>query len=200
VSASTSIPASPFTRTCQATHLLSRILRHIHEKHSDAQVYYAEAKQLHLTVDAFGSALEHELKTIDVIPEKPTTPLTLYTAIGVCFSARIALYDNYTCAEVGASGGIGTEEQLEMQEIALSNIKTTCMAVHAFAGRLSLVLESVDLAAVSPLICDCFYQAAMNYLWYIRETGQNQLTEHLMDIMNMLRALGSQWAVASKAA
>jgi hypothetical protein len=64
VSAGTTAPVSPFARTCQAAHLLSRILRHINEKHTDVTFRYQEAIQLHRTINSFNLAVFHELEEI----------------------------------------------------------------------------------------------------------------------------------------
>ncbi|KAF2195138.1 hypothetical protein K469DRAFT_722435 [Zopfia rhizophila CBS 207.26] len=197
VSASTSIPASPFTRTCQAAHLLSRIVRHINDMHDDAPAYYREAKQFHHIISAFDNALSHELDSISSTAD-PILQIKLFTAIALCFSAKIALYDHYTCAEVDATGGIGTPEQLGMQQVALENIKTTCIAVHTFAQKILLFSLGNDTTFLSPLLCNCLYQAAMSYTWYIRETGQTDLHAHLREIVDALRLIGARWGVANE--
>ncbi|RQM06104.1 hypothetical protein DH86_00004310, partial [Scytalidium sp. 3C] len=64
VSEYTASHASPFARTCQASHILSHILRHLNEEHEDIQLKYQEAMQLHQTIDAFSSALSYEIDNI----------------------------------------------------------------------------------------------------------------------------------------
>lgn len=198
VSASTSIAASPFTRACQATHILSRVLRHINEKHDDTQAYYGEAKQLHSVISLFNMAVTQEIQNAEDSFDTGLK-LRLIPAMGLCFSAQIALYDHYTCAEVDASGGIGTHEQLSMQETALTHIKVTCFAVQGFAERINALLDTgVSVGSVSPLTCNCLYAAAVNFIWYIRETGQRELEAQVGVIFEVLGRLSERWNIASK--
>ncbi|KAF2108350.1 hypothetical protein BDV96DRAFT_692724 [Lophiotrema nucula] len=196
ISSSVDIPASPFTRACQATHLLSRVLQHIQEKHSDVEAYYEEAKQLHLVLDAFSSAIMHKFDSAHD-PGNPEAQLRLLSAIGICRSAQIALYDHYTCALFDVNGGMGTPAQLSMQQLALAGLKSICTAMSVLAQQMcEWINNGVDPSQINPFVCNSLYAAAMNYSWYIRETRQLELDTPLSVILATLRALGSRWTVA----
>ncbi|KAF2796593.1 hypothetical protein K505DRAFT_271080 [Melanomma pulvis-pyrius CBS 109.77] len=193
VSSSTDVTASPFTRASQAAHLLSRILRHINGKHDDYQTYYDEAKQLHYIITSFHAALSQEFLN----SEDEVSQIRLLTAVGLCFSAKMALYDTYTCAEVDINGGIGTDAQLSMQQIALNEIKHTCLAVYSLANTLiSMSNGGADVRGMSPLVCNCLYAAGMHYSCYIRETRQVEMQRGLAVILESLRGLGAIWGIA----
>jgi len=195
VSSSTDIVASPFTRASQAAHLLSRILRLISEKHDDYQIYYEEATRLHFIVSSFGAALTQEFEHY----ENSTSRLRFLTAVGICFSSKLALYDHYTCAEVDINGGIGTDAQIAMQHTALKEIKNTVFDVHSLAQTLVfMMIEGTEVRNISPLVCNCLYAAGMYYSWYIRETRQTEMKAQFAVILEALRGMGTVWRIASK--
>lgn len=195
VSSSTDIVASPFTRASQAAHLLSRILRLIGEKYDDCQIYYEEATQLHFIISSFGAALTQEFEQC----EDSTSRLRLLTAVGICFSAKLALYDHYSCAEVDINGGIGTVAQISMQNRALKEIKNSIFDVHSLAQTLVFMMTGgTEVRSISPLVCNCLYAAGMYYYWYIRETMQTELKAQFAVILEALRGMGTVWGIASR--
>ncbi|GAB1207585.1 hypothetical protein APSETT445_006309 [Aspergillus pseudonomiae] len=62
VRANTTIQACPFTRTCQAAHVLSRVLGHLNDRNADVDFRYEEAMQLHRTAQALSHTLSQELE------------------------------------------------------------------------------------------------------------------------------------------
>lgn len=221
VSASTSIPAPPFARTAQAAHLLSRVLRHLDDQPGSGSTaeavryWYVEALALGPVVEAFGRGLQQEL---DGDGGAPSGTMQLFAAAGLCHSARVALYDAHTCAEADAPQGVGIPEQLQMQAVALEGMKEACGDVLAFARRVGQSLvggergarmeegedgedgHRWDHAEVSPLVCNCLYESAKNYSWYMRETGRADLGDLVREIYEVLRKLGRTWKVAGKSA
>jgi hypothetical protein len=192
------IPASPFSRTCQASHLLSLILSHINESHTDPEFHYQQAIRIHHTISAFNSAISSQVRGSADNTFDSVLPVSLFTGMAICYSAQLTLYDTYTCAEADNKGGVGILEQLEMQNIALVTIKEVSAAVHGFANRIVNAADSEGLSRLSPLASQCLYQAARNYSWYIRETGSVEFNQALLDITSALRILGGKWGVASK--
>ncbi|KAI9810599.1 MAG: hypothetical protein M1827_006161 [Pycnora praestabilis] len=63
VSSATSLKASSFARTCQATNLLGRIIRHINDRTLDLPFRFEEALQLNRTVQALSALLASECTT-----------------------------------------------------------------------------------------------------------------------------------------
>ena len=123
----------------------------------------------------------------------------IFTARSLCFSAELALYDMYTCATQDDNRGVGISSQLEMQEIALSNIKETCIAVLQFVGKLAGTVRARGLLRISPLVSDCLYQAARLYIWYTRGVGyRDDIEQAVREILDILQDLGRKWHVCSE--
>ncbi|KAF2098374.1 hypothetical protein NA57DRAFT_66687 [Rhizodiscina lignyota] len=194
ISCNTNIIASPFARTCQASDLLSRILRHVKDKHNDAQFYYEEAMLLHRTIEAFRAGISHELHN----STDRASEMSLLTGIAICYSAQIALYDMYTCTEADHTDSVGIPIQLEMQSIALAGMHDVCGEIHGLASKISRTIESDGLLKTSPFLCDCLYAAAINFIWYIQETGRSELSHVVVDLKAALAALGRRWTVANE--
>jgi hypothetical protein len=158
--------------------------------------HYQEALQLHRTLDAFKHASLHEAEGMDQSTSNWAFGSSLITAIAICYSAQLTLYDANMCADADDVKGIGIQEQVEMQQIAISGIKDTCLAVHGLATMISKSDELKDWPK-SPLTTDCLYQAAMLILCHARETGDNEYVKVVWDIVNAIKTLAGRWNVAS---
>lgn len=88
VSSPTTVRASPFARTCQATHLLGRLIRHLNDQNVEPAFRFSEAGQLHRTFAALASLLPHEFHA---------SPNQLSSAIALVYSGMLRLYDPYAC-------------------------------------------------------------------------------------------------------
>lgn len=168
-------------------------MQHINERPTQPNVFYREGIQLHDLLSAFCSGLSQELSRDDA-----TLFASQCTAMGIGYSALIALYDCHSCAERDDPSGVGILEQLQMQEIALSGLKDTYKAICTFAERLGGLGHDQRIINVSPFVGDCLYMAASGYMWYIRETGKTELTTSVNILTEALKGLGTRWAVASK--
>ena len=198
VSGDITFPAPPFARTCQATHLLSRVVAHLDSSHGTCDIakdYYSRSLQLHQILSSFHSALNQDLKT-----EEPFVFMALSSAMGICFSAIIALYDAHTCADLDDPSGVGIPEQLKMQEVALGGLHDIGASVCEFASRLQVMSLSShsSKAMLSPFATEGLFAAAKQYLWYIRETGKLEILASVEMLTGALRLLGQRWQVASK--
>ncbi|KAI8675773.1 Fungal-trans domain-containing protein [Fusarium keratoplasticum] len=196
VSSSTDLPAPPLARTCQAAHLLSRVLSHIGTSQStrSPEQYYSEALQLHGILSSFKLALDQEVKR-----EEPHAFLVYSPAQGLCFSAIIALCDNHTCADLDDLSGVGTPEQLKMQETALNTLHEIGASVWQFASHLVNLLEPQgSQITISPFAAQCLYAAATQYQWYIEETGKVDLKAAVDLLKHALGLIGRSWKVGEK--
>jgi hypothetical protein len=163
--------------------------------HDDHQIYYKEAEQLHFIVSSFGAALTQESERC----EDSMSRLPLLTAVGICFSTKMALYDHYSCAEVDVNGGVGTDAQLTMQYIALKGIKGAVSDIHSLAQTLvSMTDRGTEVRRISPLVCNCLYAAGMYLHWDVRETPRVEMQAQFNMIMKTLRRMGRAWWIASK--
>ncbi|UKZ48109.1 hypothetical protein TrVGV298_002345 [Trichoderma virens] len=115
--------ASSFARTCQASHLLSHVLRHLNESNEDVKLHYHEALQLHHIIDTFRLAINQEIGNTSDEVYNSSRGISHLTAMAICYSAQLALYDAYFCADADGMREVGIPEQLEMQQVAISGIK-----------------------------------------------------------------------------
>ncbi|GAM35069.1 hypothetical protein TCE0_015r03083 [Talaromyces pinophilus] len=193
VSGDASHSISSFARLCQASDLLSRVLRHINEKPSDMRFWYREGIQLHYLLNAFATGLTRNStqdETISIL----TGDRSLHPAVGVVYSAQMLLYDMHTCADFDHLSGVGIPEQLEMQTIALGGVRVVCTAVSSFARGIRSA--GVGDAGISPLVINCLYEAAKYYFWYYREANKPELLHEATEITLALQAIAGTWAVA----
>ncbi|KAK3339645.1 hypothetical protein B0T25DRAFT_560340 [Lasiosphaeria hispida] len=186
--ADVSRPVSAFARLCQASHLLSRVLRHTNEKPTDWQLWYQDGIRLHHVLEALVSGLG----------AAPTGASPAYPAMGLLYSSQVLLYDSHTCADFDDAGGVGSQDQLEMQSIAMAGIKTVCRVVSRFAVEVRLALSADEAMASSPLVMNCMYEAAKYYFWYYREAGRPELLSEVNEIMLTLQGLRPTWALAAE--
>ncbi|CAM1501258.1 Fc.00g104200.m01.CDS01 [Cosmosporella sp. VM-42] len=196
VDGDTTIPAPGFARTCQAAHLLSRVLSNIGSAAASRPAVdrYTEAQQLYTVLRSFCLALQQELP-----PEDPSKFAAYSSAMGICYSALIALCDNYSCAEMDDPSAVGIREQLMMQETALRGLHEIGELICAFACQIENNLETgEDGTKVSPLVAQCLYCAAKQYIWYFHETGKMELLQAVDTLMSALRAIRKQWNVAAE--
>ena len=155
LSASQNIPASPFARTCQASHLLGKVIRHVNDHTIPAAYRFDEALQLHRTLRALADAMLSETTENYSIEGPP-----LCTALSICYSAILTLYDSYSCTEKSMRDA--PETQLTMQQEAISGISEFTELAMQMARRLKAFVDKVGLENVSPLVVDSLYQAAAN--------------------------------------
>ncbi|KAH6951205.1 hypothetical protein BKA56DRAFT_605812 [Ilyonectria sp. MPI-CAGE-AT-0026] len=196
VSSDTGLPTTPFSRTCQAAHLLSRVLSHIRtgQNMKSPAGYYSEALQLHSILSSFRLALAQEVSS-----EEPHVLAAYSSALGLCFSALIALCDNHSCADLDDVSGVGIPEQLRMQQLALQSLHEIGGWVWEFASHLGLLLEGPEYqGTVGPFAAESLYSAATQYQWYIQETGKEELTAAVDAMKQTLRLIGQRWNVGDK--
>ena len=191
VSSSPSIRAAPFARTCQAAHLLGKVLHHINDTDMELNFRFEQANQLNRTVRALANLLPDE-----AFEEDTTNRPTLCIALAICYTALLVLYDAYSCTE--ASIPKKTVAAIEIQESAISGLREISSEVLRFSRRLRSFLDVNSLAKMSPLIADCLYQAAANYVWYVRESGDQDCLAKLQEVKSILVMIEPQWKVAGK--
>jgi len=201
LSSPASLPASPFARLCQASHLLGRVLRHHHDTKLEPSFRYEEASQLSRTIQALIALLpvEPPPSLPEGILHKTTAECPLSAATGVAFSAALTLYDVYSCI---SSFEQPDSPQVLLQEQAISGLKATAAQVVEFVESMSAVLDQAgqdeELDVLNIFIFDALYQAAANYAWLVREAGQRETREGLETIRSFLRRMEGRWKVAGE--
>ncbi len=84
-----------------------------------------------------------------------------------------------------------------MQTIAIAGLKTTAEEVLRFSQRLQTYIDDT-VAASSPLVIDCLYQAAATYTWLLYEKGNPDILASLRSLTECLRKLEVRWKLAGK--
>lgn len=191
-------PASSFARACQASHLLSRVLRQIRDRDTDADILYQEAIQLNRTLLALSSVISDESKAVVEATGDVTAQLPLFTAAGICFSALLSLYDGYSCAEETREEHRGNPSLLEIQKQSITGLKEVSGQVVQLARRVKAIAELGGMFKTSPFIIDSLYQAAAICLWWTRESGSDEATSMVIALKEALELLGMRWKSPGK--
>ena len=84
-----------------------------------------------------------------------------------------------------------------MQSIAIAGLKTTAEEILHVSQRLQTCI-GYDMAASSPLVADCLYEAAATYAWLVYETGSPEMVVAMQTLTECLKMLDVRWKVAGK--
>ena len=184
VSSPTTVYAGAFARTCQATHLMGKVIRVVNDR-SDANIRIAETAQLYRTLEALNSFLSSEL---------PRSPAQYATSVALCHGAMLHLCDAFCCPEANPTN---TPEGSEMQATAIAGMRKTAEEIRRFAEVLTTLMHR-NISAISPLTADSVYMAAQTYAWLAHETGFPEDVTHYHSLRRVLQQMNSRWAVAGE--
>jgi hypothetical protein len=187
---SNTLEIGPSASTCQASHLLGRVLRHRDETSNqiERRLRLTEALQLHRA----SSALDMDLaqRYVTLITSDSSAAIT---AIAIVCSARLILYGMYGCNEPDQHSN--HEERLpedtEMQQISLNGIREIIVSQMALVSR-TLLMRS-DLA--NPMVCYSLYHAASECAWFIRENETHEMVFTMQGYVELLTAVAKRWRV-----
>ncbi|KAK3615149.1 hypothetical protein LTR56_026772 [Elasticomyces elasticus] len=188
---------SPFARTCQAAHLLGRVSQHVgdHPDPSDADFHFQEAHQLHRAATALLGILQQDYS------DTPTDERhKLFSAMALCCSALLALYEIHSCVDTGFidSAGRYMGVRIELQELAIDGFKRISIVVLDLADEVKIAATTNCLDCISPLVFNAMYQAAGTYAWYARENGSESHLASLNRLRDVMRSLEPRWRVAGE--
>ncbi|KAK7210601.1 hypothetical protein V2G26_017779 [Clonostachys chloroleuca] len=188
-------PLGCFAKTCQAIHLLDRVLQHAqasnlsqHTAQNTASLT-AEALQFDRILNTLQLSLENDEAGDD--GEKGQDTLSAKnSALAICVSARFILYENYGCTIFNSiKPRVPSAQETQMQKISLEGCRT--QALH-------MVPMIASTEGTSPLIARCLYDAATICAWFIRQDHEPEMYEALRAILARLRSLGERWIVAGE--
>jgi hypothetical protein len=185
VTSPTSVKAGGFARTCQATHLMGRLVRLTNDR-TDTPLRYTEGMQLYRTLHALGTILPTELAQNE---QQFSTPLFL------CYGALLHLCDPFCCAET--NHGDRTVEETEMQVVAINGIKKAAIEVLGFAETVKMLLRE-NISAISPLMLDGLYMAAATFAWFTHESGSVEDSRNYHVLKEILIQMNVRWAAAGE--
>ena len=207
VSAFTSEPGSigRFATTCQASHLLGRVITHRNlSKTGDLDEIFQlnEALQLHRTLVALdgripvGESLESQ--------DQSETKSNIEALALVC-SARLILYNIYGCSEPDVrSAPDRLQLEAEMQRLSVEGVVD--LATNRVPKVAQLVIKiSNNLSgsnsvakAICPTLAHCLYHTATECAWFIREGCGPDMATALKACVSALEQLQTTWVVSSK--
>lgn len=186
VSSPTAVRAGAYARTCQATHLMGRLVRIVSDRSPDSSLRFSEANQLHRTLLALGNLLPIEIQQS---PAHYATPLAL------CYGAIIHICDCFCCTETNP--GDHTVEETEMQAVAIAGMKETAADILLLAEVLRTLMHK-NISAVSPLTADAIYMSAATYAWLAHESGSPEDLSNYNALREVLHQMNARWAVAGE--
>lgn len=196
MSIDTCVSVSPFARTCQAAHLLGRVCEHVnnHPTASSAEDHFKEAYQLFRATTALSTMLFHEAS------EAHEDAYLFFTARGLCYAALGTLYDVHSCIEVDSVETVGGNRglRIDLQQLAIDGLKENSAQIRDLATEVVQFIQLHGFDRVSPLILQCFYNAAGTYAWYVRETGSPEHTASLATLRGAIETLKERWLVSCK--
>lgn len=155
LSASETIRAAPFARTCQSAHVMGKTIRHIDDRTLPCVYRFQDGLQLSRTMQALADVIpsDHDEQDPDMKP-------ALCTSMAICYSSLLTLYDSYSCTE-RAQDNAG-EDQLHMQQESINGLREYSERVLQLARRVKSIIERHGTSGLSPMIIDAVYQSAAN--------------------------------------
>jgi hypothetical protein len=198
---SSSSNIGPFSRLCQATHILSKVQHHRSTRRTspDRETTLTDALQLHSTLVALDNHLAQQLDAA-FTALSPAGWCGGADDLAVCCSARMMLYDMYGCNDPHAGAlpwdRIGLET--EMQAASLGGLKQVVGQRVAQMARAVLALDEVAMDGISPLIIECLYTGACECKWFVKESAAENMAAILQDLTNALGLIGKRWQIAGK--
>ncbi|KAF4953353.1 hypothetical protein FSARC_12404 [Fusarium sarcochroum] len=179
-----------FARTCQAAHMLGKIVQHKETKtkssHDILQVVQ-EGQSLHRALSSLQISIEEQWTSNTSLPPSDSS---LACALSICVCAQALLYASYGCPD---APGITSRERLahetEMQSVSVQGLR-------ALGG--SIVPKLTQAHSDCPLLARCLYTAANACSWFIREDYEPQMRSALATIVAELKRLSERWAIATE--
>lgn len=200
-----------FARTCQAAHMLDKVLAHVGRRKNDvgqdATEVLVEAIQLHTALQALDASLIFtEMPTKDSYLS-PETPMPArggedghhQCAMALCCSARFLLYSEYGCSDFNARTPSCERVALESeaQGIAIREIEHLAAITVPRLARAVVQTSAavVTRQTINPLLGHCMYYAATECACFIKESHIRDMHAALTHIVQGLKAVQSEWEV-----
>ncbi|QIW97529.1 hypothetical protein AMS68_003047 [Peltaster fructicola] len=192
LSASQSTSVSSYARLCQATHMLSKVIRHTNDRSMPEDYLSSEALQLDVTVRALLDAMQDELSVMD--DDKIGT---FISAVSVCISAAMTLYDKYSCSTTFEDTTV-SESRLHVHKRSIDGLAEVTDRSFQLAKRLKIYIAAYGIRKVSPFVLDSLYSAAATYAWYVRESSDAACGERLDELKELMSIIDGRWRSAGE--
>lgn len=178
----------PFARSCQAAHMLGKVIRHKATKDSRGcdDDLLSEAFNIHHALATLQASLEEPSQAEESTAYSKARLITL----SICVSARLLLYNQYGCNNsFDPVAHRPTATETELQVISLEGVQKA--ASHT-APRIARGEEKC------PLTAQCLYYAAAECMWLVKEDHEPHMNSALRDLVRGLRDLQRKWQVGGK--
>lgn len=189
---------SHFARVCQASNIISKVQHHRNTRRTstDKATTLTDALQLHVTLVAFDKHLVEQTDGVSLSSADWSSAVDL----ALCCSARILLYEMYSCNDPNAGPTPWDRIALET-EMQTASLDGLAHVVGQRATRLAqsvLALDEDAVGRVSPFIIECLYASACVCTWYVKETVIPHMHGPLESMKDALKVVGKRWRLARK--
>lgn len=184
---STNSEIGPFARTCQASHILGRVLAHRNSRKDSViqKETLDQALQLEATLGALDSHLSQSTDGGSAIVD-----------LALCTVARLTLYHGYACIQPGARGERLPEES-DMQNASIRGLKQIISARGPMIATFVIQQAAIDVNSLSPLVIQVLYDIATECQWFVREGDVADGADTTLQLaMEALILLSERWTVA----
>ncbi|OWT43581.1 fungal specific transcription factor [Pochonia chlamydosporia 170] len=195
-----------FARTCQAAHMLGKIITHVNRWKTavmDVTEVLLESFQLHKALAALDASLNppESLQESYPSPDSSVPENLNYVALSICCSARYLLYSQYACNESNRSAGserIALET--EAQQLSIQGMEhIASVAVPRIARYMEQVVASPAVRpSVSFVPGHSMYYAGLECYCFYREFDNQLMLSGMRQIIEGFKALRTEWRVGAE--
>lgn len=171
-----------FAGTCQAAHILSKVIDHKRARKLNSQ-------DMDLLLGE-GRGLYQALSTLQMSFERQASKDEAPAGLALCIMARYLLQNMYACRDMPG--------RLNMARMPLET-ELQCLSVESLELISSTTVPRLaQLQSECPLLAKCFFEAAKLCGWAIREECAPATRDSLRHCVNGLRDSGRRYNVAGK--
>lgn len=181
-----SLTAGPFTRACQAAHLIGKVVNALNELSAEIETCFTNALQIYRILCPFVKVVKDEFAQ---------APEQFATAMALAHSAMISLVDPFVCTIMDK--GAHTPQESELQTFFIEGLMTSSNDIVTFAGQLRPIMAQRP-AAISALFGNCLYLGTVNCAWRVYEGERGATVESYHNLREILRTFNGRWAVGGE--
>jgi hypothetical protein len=186
VTSPTTQKAGPFTRVCQAVHLIGKVVYALNELAAETETRFATALQIYRILCPFVQVVKDEFTQ---------APEQFATVMALTLSAMMNLCDPFICTIM--DNGAHTPEESELQTHLIEGLTVVTNDIVAFAAQIRPSMDRKP-AAISALLGNCFYIGTLNCAWKVYEGERGETVESYYKLREALSCLNGRWAVGGE--
>lgn len=155
LSANQNISVAPFARTCQASHILGKAMRHVGDEKLPLEYRFEEALQLEYTLRALLHSIDAEISQVS-----DATVGLLFPSKALCLTGLLSLFDRYSCTNDLMESA--PEVQLQVHKRSIDGTMDITNRVLEFGERVVEFADVYGASKISPLTVDALFQGLCN--------------------------------------